>query len=56
MNVSPPRDLAEIRRKAMAYRLFNPKRATHYRSDLHSLNDPSGVIQMAQDRWQAFKR
>jgi len=56
MNAPPPLDLAEIRRKAMAYRLFNPVRATHYRSDLHSLNDPSGVIQMAQDHWQAFTR
>jgi hypothetical protein len=52
MNVPPPRDLAEIRRKAMLYRLFNPVRATHYRSDLHSLNDPSGVIEMAETHWR----
>jgi len=50
--VPPPRDLAEIRRKAMLYRLFNPGRATHYRSDLRSLNDPGGVIEMAETHWR----
>ena len=48
---APPHDLGCIRRKAMLYALLNPKRAAHYRSDLQSLHDPSGILEIAARHW-----
>ena len=47
----PARDLAGIRRKALLYFLLNPSRAAHYRSDLQSLHDPSGILEIAARHW-----
>ncbi len=46
-----PGDLSAIRLKAFLYQLLNPSRATHYRSDLRSLRDPSGVLGNARSHW-----
>ncbi len=48
-----PHDLASIRRKASFYRLFNPTRSAHYRNDLLSLSDPSGILQLANKHWSS---
>ena len=49
----PPHDRANIRRKALLYSLLNPPRAAHYRSDLSSLRDPSGLMATAQNYWES---
>ncbi len=46
-----PRDLASIHRKSLFYSLLNPTRAAHYRSDLRSLSDPSGILKLANHHW-----
>ena len=51
---APPQDLAAIRRKALLYTLLNPARAAHYRSDIHSLTDPAGLIAKAKRRMEAL--
>lgn len=48
---TPPHDLASIRRKALLYTVFNPKRAAHYRRDLRSLRDPAGILETASKHW-----
>ncbi len=47
-----PHDHADIRRKAMLYRLINPKRASDYRSDLSSLRDPGNLMNLGWNYWQ----
>jgi lipopolysaccharide biosynthesis glycosyltransferase len=47
----PTHDLAGIRRKALVYFLLNPSRAAHYRSDIRSLSDPSGILLRAENHW-----
>ena len=49
----PPHDLASIRRKALLYALFNPRRAAHYRCDLRSLIDPGDVMEQARRHWDS---
>ena len=47
----PTHDLPSIRKKALLYSLLNPSRAAHYRSDVRSLTDPSGILQRAENHW-----
>jgi lipopolysaccharide biosynthesis glycosyltransferase len=47
----PTHDLASIRRKALIYRLLNPKRSSHYRDDLRSLKDPGAILLKASKHW-----
>lgn len=49
----PTHDHASIRRKALIYSIFNPRRAAHYRSDLHSLKDPAGIQELARQHWHS---
>ncbi|MBC8126175.1 MAG: hypothetical protein H8M99_03360 [Gloeobacteraceae cyanobacterium ES-bin-144] len=51
VSTAPPHDIATIRRKSWLYSLTNPSRAAHYRCDLRSLQDPAGVIGLAQRHW-----
>jgi hypothetical protein len=46
-----PHDLAAIRRKAMLYRLINPKRARDYQEDMLSLQDPGQAMRRARRYW-----
>jgi lipopolysaccharide biosynthesis glycosyltransferase len=49
----PPLDLGTIRRKALLYAIFNPKRSAHYRSDLDSLKDPANILEQAHTHWNS---
>lgn len=50
---APPYDRAMIRRKAMIYRVLNPRRSANYRSDLASLDDPGETIEAAALHWSS---
>lgn len=49
-----PHDLRSIRRKALIYRILNPNRSAHYRSDLRSLSDPGRVLSKAKLHWETI--
>lgn len=49
----PPADTRTIRRKALLYRLTNPRRAADYRSDLQSLTDPGKILDRAAAHWKS---